>query len=359
MAYDHLRYLGRQQIPDDKSEVRLFSVMQNETLRLPAFLRHYRELGVKRFFIIDNQSSDATVALLTEQPDVHLFQTDASFAASRHGVNWMNGLLSRYGIGHWCVLADADELLVYPDYENIKLPQFCAQLLTEGAEAMQAILLDMYSDQPLSSLAYSQGQDLIEACPYFDSQYQFVPRSVLPWQERPFPPTEPLGGPRTRLFFADQYLAPAWRRLFIKLVFRLLRPLATRGWLQSGYLPHPAPQLFKLPLVYWRPETAMITNHRTTPLPLARSTGALLHFKYLQDFLARTTTAIANGQHYGGSIEYQRYAAMLKAKPNVTFMYRGSRRFSGSMDLAAAGLISAHNSHSDVIIGRSMTSVDV
>lgn len=339
MVQDHLRYLGRQQIPDDASEVRLFSVMQNESLRLPAFLRHYRQLGIKRFFIIDNKSSDTTVALLMQQPDVHLFQTDASFAASGHGVNWMNTLLSRYGIGHWCVMADADELLVYPGYETVSLPQFCTQLQANGAEAMQAILLDMYSDKPLSSLAYSQGQDLVEVCPYFDGNYQFAPRCALPWQDRPFPPTEPLGGPRTRLFFTDQYQTPAWRRLLIKMIFRLLRPLAARGWLQTGYLPHPAPQLFKLPLVYWRPNTAMITNHRTTPVPLARTSGALLHFKYLQDFLARTAIAIEHGQHYGGSIEYQRYAAMLKTKPDVTFMYPGSRRYAGSAELVAAGLI--------------------
>ncbi len=339
MAQHHLRYLGRNPIPDNKSEVRLFSVMQNETLRLPAFLRHYRALGVKRFFIIDNKSSDATVALLTEQPDVHLFQTEASFAASGHGVSWMNKLLARYGTDHWCVVADADELLVYPDYENLKLPEFCAQLQASGAEAMQAILLDMYSNQPLSALDYQQGQDLVAVCPYYDGSYQFAPRCAMPWQDRPFPSIEPLGGPRTRLFFTDQYQAPRWRRLLVKLIFRLLRPLAARGWLQTGYLPHPAPQLFKIPLVYWRPETAMITNHRTTRAPLARASGALLHFKYLQDFLPRTTNAIAHGQHYGGSIEYQRYAAMLKANPDMTFMYPGSRRFSGSADLVAVGLI--------------------
>lgn len=339
MAQDHLRYLSRQLIPDDASEVRLFSVMQNEVLRLPAFLRHYRQLGVKRFFVIDNKSSDATVELLTSQPDVHVFQTKASFAAAGHGVNWMNKLLSRYGTGHWCVLADADELLVYADYENVALPQFCAQLQAEGAEAMQAILLDMYSDKPLGAIDYQPGQDLVAACPYFDADYQFVSRCVLPWQDRPFPPVEPIGGPRTRLFFADQYQAPAWRRLLIKLIFRLLQPLAARGWLRSGYLPHPAPQLFKLPLIYWRPGTAMITNHRTTPAPLARATGALLHFKYLQDFLPRTTTAVEHGQHYGGSIEYQRYAAMLKANPEMTFMYSGSCRFAGSAHLSAAGLI--------------------
>lgn len=339
MAQDHLRYIGRQLIPDDKSEVRLFSVMQNETLRLPAFLQHYRQLGVKRFFIIDNKSSDATVTLLLAQPDVHIFQTDASFAASGHGVSWMNKMLSRYGTGHWCVLADADELLVYPAYENLKLPEFCAQLQAAGAAAMQAILLDMYSDKPLSALDYQQGQDLVAACPYFDGDYRFVPRCALPWQERPFPPTEPLGGPRARLFFTAQYQSAAWQRLMVKLVFRLLRPLAARGWLRSGFLPHPAPQLFKVPLVHWRADTAMITNHRTTPLSLAQTSGALLHFKYLQDFLPRIASAIAHGQHYGGSIEYQRYAAMLKTNPNMTFMYPGSRRFAGSADLAAVNLI--------------------
>jgi len=38
--------------------LRLFSKCRNERLRLPAFLDHYRRLGVETFFLVDNDSSD-------------------------------------------------------------------------------------------------------------------------------------------------------------------------------------------------------------------------------------------------------------------------------------------------------------
>ena len=56
----------------DSSEVRLFCVAYNEALRLPAFLDYYRRLGVGRFFIIDNKSTDGTAELLAAQDDSNL-----------------------------------------------------------------------------------------------------------------------------------------------------------------------------------------------------------------------------------------------------------------------------------------------
>ena len=47
-------------IPHDKNEIRFFATMRNEGLRLPYLLDYYRQLGVKRFFIVSNGSTDET-----------------------------------------------------------------------------------------------------------------------------------------------------------------------------------------------------------------------------------------------------------------------------------------------------------
>lgn len=323
---------------DKASEVRLFCVAYNEALRLPAFLEHYRRLGVERFFFIDNKSTDDTAAFLAAQDDIHVFHTVKSFAAARSGIDWTNRLLQHYGNGHWCLVADADELLVYPDCEKMQLPDFCAKLEADGAQAFQVILLDMYSDKPMAEIGYRAGQDLIQTCSYFDGDYQFVPRLVMPW-EKAYPPLEPLGGPRTRLFFPAQYQLGAWPRACIKLIYRLLKPCANRGWLDKRFLPTAAPQMFKTPLFKGGEGVSLITNHRTNPLPLAKSTGALLHFKYLDDFAAKVAAAIRSGQFFGGSIEYQCYNKRLQRNPQFTFMYSGSKRYDNSNSLVQAGLI--------------------
>jgi len=59
----------------DDNEVILFSCLKNEEKRIPYFLDYYRELGVKNFFIIDNDSIDNSGEILKSQPDVHYFHT--------------------------------------------------------------------------------------------------------------------------------------------------------------------------------------------------------------------------------------------------------------------------------------------
>lgn len=61
---------GLSPLPRHSHEILLFSKCRNESLRLPAFLRHYRNLGVNRFFIVDNESTDGSTEYLVTQPDV-------------------------------------------------------------------------------------------------------------------------------------------------------------------------------------------------------------------------------------------------------------------------------------------------
>lgn len=339
MLHPELRDISNQPVPQSGEEIRLFCVARNEMLRLPFFLDYYRQLGVDRFFFVDNKSSDGTTEYLLKQFDVQVFETEASFAAAKGGAVWLNSLMDAYGRGQWCLVADADELLVYPDCEQVSLPEFCEQLDAEGCAAMQVILLDMYSDKPMPELNYQPGQDLRQACPYFDGDYQFIKRLSLPGDPPAFPPLEPIGGPRSRMFFPRQYKAGNKRRLLVKLLCRLLKPLVKHGWINQDWVPHPAPQMFKIPLVKWREGMRLVTKHRTNPVRLSASSGALLHFKYLDDFAAKTADAVQHGQYYNGSSEYHRYGQLLQRQPNVTFMYAGSVRYESSEDLLREGLM--------------------
>ena len=92
-------------------------------------------------------------------PDVHLFQTEASFAASGAGMRWTNRLLDAHGIGAWCLTIDADEVLVYPHCETAPLPVLTAYLDRCGAEAMVAPMLDLYAEVPLDEVRYAPGAE--------------------------------------------------------------------------------------------------------------------------------------------------------------------------------------------------------
>ncbi|MFX8828798.1 glycosyltransferase family 2 protein, partial [Acinetobacter baumannii] len=88
-------------VSDNKAEIRLFGVVRNENLRLPAFLDHYRKLGVSRFFFVSNASTDGTNEFLLAQPDCHVFHTAGSYAKVKAGLGWLNPLITEFGTDHW------------------------------------------------------------------------------------------------------------------------------------------------------------------------------------------------------------------------------------------------------------------
>jgi hypothetical protein len=322
-------------IGNDKNEVRLFAVMRDEMLRLPYFLNYYRQLGVSRFFVIDNGSEDGLREYLLEQPDCHLFFTKGSYANSGAGVRWLNSLLDLYGESHWIILADADELLVYPRSEEADLPHFCGWLDRSGYKVVYALLLDMYSALPIREVDYQQGEDFRTACPYHDGNYFAVRRYGFP----AFPPFEHIGGPRLRLCFNEQNTPAVWPRLRVKLARRALAAAHRAGLLTQHQAPTVATQAFKLPLTKWQKGNAFRTSHRLNPVKLAPVTGALLHFKYFQDFNKRIGDALRHGEHYAGSAEYRRYAELLKRNPNLSLADAGSVPYNSSQELIDRGLM--------------------
>ena len=102
-------------------------------------------LGIDRFFFVDNGSNDGSKELLLAQSDVHVFETNDSYAASKCGVKWLNVLLDRFGSSHWTLTVDADELLVYPLCEEADLKRLTYFLDEAGSDALATFLLDMYS----------------------------------------------------------------------------------------------------------------------------------------------------------------------------------------------------------------------
>jgi hypothetical protein len=329
-------YPGGTHVSDDVTEIRLFSKCRNEQLRLPAFLRHYRNIGVQRFFFVDNASSDGSVEYLRQQPDVHVFGTDDSFRAARGGTVWLNTLLARFGVGRWCVTVDVDELLCYPGSETAGLEPLTRYLDRHGYEAMPCQLLDLYPDGPIRDCTYAPGDDLLKAAPFFDPG----PYNRVPCDECPC--FLVYGGVRERVFFPESW-APGWRRyLHVTLYHRVILslPVLRDSARLLAHRPLFPPCLTKVPLVRWDESSRYLNvNHFVSPKRLSPESGVLLHFKLLQDFHDRASQEVVRGEYYDGAVEFRRYAEKLRADPQLTFRYEGSVRFESSSQLLGLGLM--------------------
>src|SRR5262249_13912145 len=117
-----IKIIDDRNIPLARTEIRAFVIVRNEALRLPFMLRHYFERGVDRIFVLDNDSTDDTRSIALSFDNTHLFYTKDVYP--RAGA-WVDLLLRHYGNGCWCLVLDADEMIVYPDFEVVSLRELC------------------------------------------------------------------------------------------------------------------------------------------------------------------------------------------------------------------------------------------
>lgn len=325
-----------ERLPAAASELRLFTKCRNELLRLPAFLAHYRKLGVQRFFVVDNASTDGTTEYLAQQPDVHVFWTDGAFRGARGGTDWLNALLGRFGVGGWCVTVDVDELLRFPGSETTKLGALTSYLDSRGAQAMSCLLLDMYPGGAMGESVYAAGDDLLAAAPYFDSG---------PYKRFPFnqcPGFIIYGGVRERVFYPESWQEDLKRKLHVKLYHRVIFSVPVVKELKPVLERRPVfpPCLTKVPLVRWDAQTKYLNvNHFVSDKPVADVSGVLLHFKLLQDFHARAVQEMKRGQYYDGATEFVRYVEKLQQDPKLALQSEHSVRFENDAQLERLSLM--------------------
>ena len=280
-------------------------VVRNEAIRLPYFLAYYRGQGIDKFLVIDNNSTDNTLAFLLDQPDVYVWQSSYSFNQANFGAGWFELLLRKYGLGHWCLIVDADELLYYRDCEHRTIVDLCKSLARANKRAFKAVLLDMYADKPVKETHYSAGQNFLEVCPYFDRQFYHTKYEN--------------GGP-----FANQtsYYGGARERVFGR---------------NGDYL------LSKVPLLKYDLDCILAGGQHWTNLPvtdLAAESGCVLHFKYFSSFPGYVEQEVSRKEHYGHATQYREYIKGLSQEEALTLYDEAhSVKFQDSWQLVDLGIM--------------------
>lgn len=302
----HLHKIDSEPIRMALDDILLFMVVRNEVRRIPYVLEYYFSRGINRAFVVDDNSTDGTAAFLLSQKKVYLFRTKQDF---NNKTFWLDALLRCYGIGHWCVVVDADELLAYPHWERRTLREVCAYMEKGGYSAFDCLLLDMYSDKPLRSTLYARGANFLSAAPYFDSGSYYpeslkVPRHHLIKPEPEVINSRVYSSMRKRVFGLDKVC------------------------------------ISKFPLVKFNPHIFLSRGvHFIEGAAIADIRGALFHFKYFDDFKTRVDEAVQREVYSRGAYEYKEYAKKLEKNPDLCLHYSGSVKFINSEQLVKLGIM--------------------
>ena len=270
-------------------------------------------MGVNHFMIVDNGSDDGSAEYLREQDDVSLWTSDKSYKRARFGVDWLNWLQRQYAHGHWCLVVDPDEFLIYPFCDTRSLRALTDWLDASSIRSFGAMLLDMYPKGPIDAQPYREGQNPFEIASWFDSGNYMISKNSK------FGNLWIQGGPRTRAFFPDN--------------------------------PERSPALNKIPLVKWdKHYTYVSSTHMVLPRGLnfvydewggEKASGCLLHAKFLDTFSDKAEEEIERRQHYANSHEYRAYEARLKENPDLWCKW--SESYINWRQLEILGLMSKGN----------------
>ena len=170
-AVEKLELIKESVNKDDYNAPIVVCTQKDNYIYLRKFLPYYRELGVKHFIFIDNNSSDESFHFLEGQDDVTLFKAPYPFKGMKK-VGWKLQALSYVGLNHWCLWLDADEFLVYPEMENVKLDKYVKILEKKGIQNVSGFMLDMYPSYKIFDETESS-ENFYEEYVYFDGDSDY------------------------------------------------------------------------------------------------------------------------------------------------------------------------------------------
>lgn len=278
--------------PDD---IPLFTCIKNELDRLKWFMAYYRNLGVTRFFFIDNDSTDGSTEYLKKQSDVALFWTTEKYARGYSGIKWINHLIKQYAKNYWTLYTDVDEALVYPNSEQVSLQDFTKTLELKGYQALHAPMLDMFQ---LSN------EKNTGTTPEYTTQYPFylVDRKTIGTLRPPY--LSDFGG--------------------IRKYFKV-------------YEAHT-----KIPLIHSKHKIQFLnSSHNITPARVFSYGGVLLHYKMVNNFIEKTQNELLKPGRISACMA--RLKSYLDRTSNISYQeinnHPDLRTYTRSLDLIEEGLI--------------------
>lgn len=296
------------------------AIVRDELWFMPAFLGHYRELGIAHFVFCDDGSSDGTREFLMGQNDctvvgtAHGFQEMMADGRPFHYVV-RTALADRFCPGEWYLHVDADEFLYLPA-RFVSLSELVDHLEERGELCAAAAMVDLYP----ATLARRN----------VDPERGPGDRRGLWFDRTPGFARNPydgafearMGGIRARLVTMLAERHPA-----------LMDDLYPRGIVIA--------KLWKVPLRKSAPYIQQTDSHALTVSPPEDIQLGLAHYRFYPGLDAKVADATSRLNHWNASQEYKFLSAAIRHLEEVELVGDESVAFDGESSLEAAGLMFA------------------
>jgi Glycosyl transferase family 2 len=294
---------GPRRVRYGTEELLVICLVRNGALYVDGYIRHYTRLGVKHVVLLDNGSTDDTVARASAYGNVTVLACDLPYATYENPMK--DYLARRFSAGRWNLCADIDELFDYPYSESCGLRPLLRRMNERGDTAVVAQLLDLFSDGPMADHQDRPGDDLAATYRYYD--LASIETSPYRWSV--------LTNPEVRMHHGGIRAA----------VFGT----------KNG--------LTKAPLVFvGRGIRLFVDWHHVEGARVADFTCVLRHYPFTSGFYDKVRDA-AETSRYGlvTTDEYLKYWRRLEHEPGLNFRRQTSRAYAGIGPLFDAGFLVA------------------
>src|SRR5215216_1027265 len=307
-SIEHLH--GPEEVDYEPDELVVVCLVRDGRPYVKSFVDHYRSLGVKHLFFLDNNSTDGTVEALKNYENTTVLRSKLPF--KEYDVPFKQYLIGRFGRkDRWCLCADMDELFDYPYSDVIGLGSLLGYLSGNSYTAVVAQMLDMFPEEPLSGREGNlEDEPLKERHRFYDiSNLKRV--SIKK-------------NPRLRNNTLQSDEIETFRNGIDNTVFGT-EPLRT-----------------KFPLVFTdgRIKPFDRSSHWVDNAKIADITCVLLHYKFLDGYFhKRTMQAVQEESHYKNSRGAKKHLEVLNRNPTLQLKRESARELKGVNDLVENGFL--------------------
>ncbi len=285
------------EMSENPCEPTVLAVVKDDLERMKLFYRHYQDLGVKQFVVIDNGSTDGTLEWMSRQQGTRCYSVTTKFQSEKK-VAWIEKALALTGYNRWYVVVDSDELLDYIGSEQHDLKNLILHAQKNGYKHLNGYMLDMYSDKPLFT-EECKYNEIVSRFRYFDVS-GYYPKNyhsrIIDTEINSL-----IGGPRERLFKNKEI------------------------------------SLNKQSVFYFNMDALYCNPHYLWPYQGCGEdpcSFVLRHYKFLKQDLCEFEKRIEEKNFWNGSQEYRMYMAAYQDNSCICMKYNESVEYKDSHSLA-------------------------
>lgn len=148
-SYRHIG--GPRHVTLRDQEVAVVCLLKDGAYYIEEFLAHHRAMAVSHFLFVDNGSTDGTVELLIDLPDVTVVRCELPIG--RYERLMRSQIAGKVFKGGWLLFADSDELVELSHGEGREITAFTAYCNERGFTAVVGQCLDLFSGGSISETA--------------------------------------------------------------------------------------------------------------------------------------------------------------------------------------------------------------